>query len=397
MLILNEHAPSAPVTLSGTQRIAIEHSFAARVEHTHDGKTIVTPGSRVGAIHVDGLDIIVRPKLPVARLLTLIAEAADPYRWAGLEVPALRAHSLQDAVAALFARSCLDTFERGVVQSYRREDQQLPFVKGRMHVAAYARTPTPLPIPVTTGVFDADNLENQVLRAALDRVRTSPLVSEPTRIMAQRAWRAVAHTGKLRDPRAAVESIAWNRRNQYYRGAIALARFVLTSGSGGNLRDDHDPHSADETPGFVINMPLVIEQWVRNRLRAHWGLTDVEMPNSWGGRLWLDEARKVSLKPDLGVCIRQEWRFIGDVKYKNYADGGARPDDLYQLVSYLAATGMRTGTLVYAGAAGSSEMMRVASSGMDLSIVTIDLSAENPSDDLLAKVTMPRMHASAHS
>lgn len=386
-LLLNEHRPSPSVALTKAQLDGLQRWFNAALVPTGDGRVVVTPSNIVGAVRIDGLDIVVHPKLPIARLLTIIAEAAYPYGWKGLDTAGLSTHSLPDAVAALFAQSCLRTFEQGVLHSYRREKQRSAFVRGRMHVAEYQRSPMPLPIPVTAGVFDTDNRENQVLRAALDRIRTSLLVSEDTRIAAQRAWRAVSDTTVLRDPLAEAKKIIWDRRNLYYRGAVSLAEMILTAGSGANLAGQTSTH---DVPGFILNMPDVVEQWVRSRLRAHWDLDLSQMPDSWGGRLWLDQGRAFMLKPDLAVRAGGEWRFIGDVKYKDFTEG-PRTADVYQLVSYLTATGMSAGTLVYAGTAGNDLTVKTSKGGMELKIVSVDLSQPDPGRELLEKVRRPSL------
>lgn len=389
MLLLNEHAQSDPVELSPAQQQGLRKWFDAKLLPTTNGKTIVVPSNNhVGAVRIDGLDVVVRPKLPVTKLLSIIAEAADPYRWAGLDVSGLQSDSLPDGVSALFAQACLVTFEQGVLQAYRRENQTLPYVRGRLRLAEYARTPMPLPIPVRTGVFDSNNLENQVLRAALHRVRTSRTISERTRSVAQRAWKSVAHTDELRDPLMASSKLAWNRRNRYYLGAVSLARMILAAGSGGNLSEGASTH---EIPGFVINIPYVVEQWVRVHLRKHWGFDALEMRDNWSGKLWLDDERSVELIPDLAVRVHGDWRFIGDVKYKDFTKGGPRHSDLYQLVSYLTATGVRTGTLIYAGTAGDEVSLNLPVSGMNIDVITVDLSAADPAAELIAKVPRPRL------
>lgn len=412
-LLLNEHERSEPVALGPEQRKRIRSWFAARFEPADDGKVVVVPGARIGSARIGDLDVVVRPKLPIARLLRLIAEVADPYRWLDLDTDALQADSAADALGALFTRSCLRTFDQGLYHAYRSERQSLPFVRGRMRIAEYAASPMPLPIPVTAGVFDTDNAENQVLRAALTLVRSSPVVSDATRSSAQRAWRSVEHVAVLRDPLEALDAFAspdgagWNRRNQYYRQAIGLACLVLQA-SGGRLHEDPDDQDArDEDargvesaatrdgaepahphsiPGFVINTPEVVEQWVRMHLRAAWGLTATDMPDTWEGRLWLDEAESVKLKPDLGVRQQGSWRFLGDVKYKDLTKKGVRSEDLYQLVSYLAATGMRSGTLVYAGVGAQGSSLRMPVNGTDLHVVTVDLSRDDAAAELIRKV-----------
>src|SRR5690625_1516320 len=91
----------------------------------------------------------------------------------------------------------------------------------------------------------------------------------------------------------------------------------------------------------------MVEQWVRSQLRTAWGLSPTEIRDSSGGQLWLDDARRVELIPDLAVRSQGEWCFVGDVKYKALRSDGARQDDVYQMLAYLTATGLSDGTLIY--------------------------------------------------
>lgn len=380
MLRLTEYERSEPISLTAAQLRMLKERFHARFEPADGGRIVVIPGSRVGTVVVDRLHIAVRPKLPVTRLLRLVAEAADPYLWLDLDAQSLALHSLEDAVAALFARSCLQTFQRGVLRSYHREQQSLPYVRGRMDMRKYAQSPHPLPIPVTSDVFDDDNAENQVLRAALYQLQATPALSERTRVSVGRALRAVDHVHRLRDPLRTLKMISLTRQNYYYSSALTLARMVL---DGGAIRDGSRElkHS-----GFVIDMPRVVEQWVRVRLRRAWNLPTREMRNDWSGQLWLDGSRRIELIPDLAVRSNGAWRFVGDVKYKVLRDGGARQDDVYQMLAYLTGTGLPQGALLYAGIAGPDETLQLPLTTQRIHVVSVNLDSENPGDELLKKV-----------
>src|SRR5699024_3181643 len=182
-----------------------------------EGRVIVVPQGRVGVITFEGLHVTVHPKFPIRRLLQMMAEAADPYRWLESNVESLTSTSLHDAVAALFARACLQTFERGILRAYHREHQDLQFVRGRLRIQHYVTSPHPVPIPVTADVFDDDILENQLLRAALISLRGLPNLSQSTRKVVLRALRAVDHVLPLRAPRGALDELHWTRHNLHYR------------------------------------------------------------------------------------------------------------------------------------------------------------------------------------
>lgn len=372
MLHLTEHSRSTPLTLTVDQQQVLADVFNARFEPAPEGQVIVVPQGRVGVITVEGLQVTVHPKFPIRRLLQMMAESADPYRWLDSNVESLTSTSLHDAVAALFARACLQTFERGILRAYHREHQDLQFVRGRLRIQQYVASPHALPIPVTADVFDDDILENQILRAALSYLRGLPDLSQSSRKMVLRALRAVDHVLPLRDPLRALSKLVWTRHNQHYRSALTLAELVLGGGAlaGGEAQITH--------AGFTVDMPRMVEQWVRTQLRTAWGLTSEQMREDWSGHLWLDDARRVRLNPDLAVRSGGQWRFVGDVKYKALRDDGAHRDDVYQMLAYLTATGLEDGVLVYVGIDGPNEVLRLPQLGRTIQVVSIDLDSHSP-------------------
>ncbi|WP_282851652.1 McrC family protein [Gulosibacter sediminis] len=337
------------------------------------------PGARVGGAIIDGLAVSVVPKIPIDRLLHLLSEVADPYGWLEPDEAVAAAATVEDAVAALFVRACQQTFRRGLLRSYRRTRQDLAYVRGKILIPQTVRRVAPVPVAVESDVFDEDNLENSILRSALQLVRTSPIVSDRTRVGAHRQWREIRHVAQLRDPLEASARVVWTRQNMAYEQAIRLARIILASGS---ISPDD---GALGIPGFVLNMPQVIEQWVRTRLRRAWSLDNVAMRDSWKRQLWLDEGRRVELQPDLGVYRGGGWLFIGDVKYKILASSGARRDDVYQLNAYLTATGVNDGALVYAGNAGRDETLIIGD--RRIHVVSVDLSAPEAGIQLTTKLS----------
>lgn len=385
MLLLSEHAQSEPVSLTHLQQQQLRLHFDAVIIFAPEGKVVVTPGAKVGAATFHDLEVVVKPKLPIAQLLTLVMEIADPYRWLNQDVKALTQEDLHDALIALFAQSCIRTFERGLLQSYRKEKQELGYVRGRIRLSEYLTTPMPLPIPVTAGVFDGNNPENQILKTVLSRFRNLGQLSDETRSLVHIAWRSVEHVSLLRSPLETFRTLRWNRQNDYYKPALTLAEILLRD-SGGILGSSPDNIGIT---GFVLDLPTVIEQWVRTRLRLHWNVNDNEMRDSWKYQLWLDRSHTVQLIPDLALRTEGTWKFVGDVKYKNLDSSGALHEDIYQLLAYLTATGLTEGTLIYAGVNSRDHSLLIEQTKQRLHIVSIDLNRTNPGLQLEAKFPHP--------
>src|SRR5699024_10466291 len=113
MLQLTEHTRSKPVYLTASQQRKLKLWFRADFQPADEtGRVYVIPGSRVGGATIDGLKVSVAPKIPIHRLLTLISETTDPYRWLAVDAATTSRQDVDDALAALFVRSCHRTLDR---------------------------------------------------------------------------------------------------------------------------------------------------------------------------------------------------------------------------------------------------------------------------------------------
>ncbi|NDK92273.1 hypothetical protein GYA93_22325 [Gordonia desulfuricans] len=376
MLTLTEHQRSSPIPLTIAQQRTLRAVFDARLEPAENGCVRVTPGARVGAAIIDDVHVVVTPKVPIRRIIHMIGVAADPFNWRPEEVDGLSASSIDDALAALFARACIRAFGRGIYRTYRTERQQLSHIKGRIDVGRYVRSPLPLPVPVVTTVHDDHTPENQILRAATAALRVLPGLSDSSRTDLSAVWKVVRDVGTHPDPLQLAHGIVWSRHNNHYRTAVRLAELVLRS------RSVAVTSGAVAVAGFVLNMPSVVEEYVRVLIRARLGADETEMPASWRGRMNLDQGRRIALIPDLGMRRNGRWQFVGDVKYKVAQGSGGDPAteigrqaDLYQLLAYVTEAGLDEGTLIYAGASRGEVVHTVRATGVRLRVVALDLTA----------------------
>lgn len=343
MLQLTEWETSGPLTLTSSQRHVLETRFEAVVTATGHGDEVrVRPGGVVGSVSVGGVPIVVRPKIPIDRVLFMTAYAADPFRWEENWSTIAGVDDLEDGMAALFVAACRRTLQRGLLRSYRTVDADLPMLKGRVRWNVQARRPAPLPIASRFQVHDDDIAENRVLREALAVLRHSRLTDPALAAGVERLWRSLEHVQPLRNPLSDLDAITWTRQNEHYLQVLGLARVVLEN-SMADLAG-----GAVGTVGFTLRLHDVFERFVRTALREAAGLTQTEFPDSWRGRgLSLAGSGQVPIAPDLGVRIGGRWLFVGDVKYKSDT-GPGHEADLYQLLAYATTTGLTEATLIYA-------------------------------------------------
>jgi 5-methylcytosine-specific restriction enzyme subunit McrC len=128
----------------------------------------------------------------------------------------------------------------------------------------------------------------------------------------------------------------------------------------------------------LFDMNKVFEDFLVVALRDRLGLSERDFPQgSHRHNLFLDDARRVRIKPDISWWSGTECHFIGDIKYKRVNDEGIEHPDLYQLLSYTIASGLNEGLLVYAAGEGEGASHAVPLAGKTLHVRTLDLSGSD--------------------
>lgn len=375
MLTLTEWSNSGPISVSTAQRRVLESAFAASITTCAVGDQVrVTPGSVVGTVSVGGVSIVVKPKIPIDRVLFMTAFTADPYHWKDAWSSVSSVDNLVDGMVALFLKACRTVTARGLLRSYRQIQGDLPYVKGRVRWQVQAPRRQPLPIAVTYQVHDDDIPENQVIREVLKLLRATTKLSPSMALELHSVWRQFKDFAPLPDPLATLTTLSWTRRNEHYRPALELARIILE-----NRMADINTGGVPVL-GFTLKLPGIFEAFVRTCLRHYSGLSDRTFPDSWSKSLKLDEGKAVSLNPDLGVRINGAWTFVGDVKYKR-DEGAGKNADLYQLLAYATAAKLGSSTLIYAHGPGSLRSHHVRHTEVEIKVRHLDLE-ESPMEVL---------------
>lgn len=340
------------------------------------GRHELRPESHVGALRVGETSIVVRPKIEAARAMFLISYALDPGHWREDDGAALTADAgVLDAIAAAFARETRRAIGRGLLRGYRREEEALHGVRGRIRFADQLRRRpgVPLPVEVAFDEFTADVEENRLLHAALRLLARLPLRSADARAEVRALLPRFADVGAPSYRRGGAPDIAWTRLNAHYRRAAALARLVV-EWSSLELRGGETAAAA-----FMIDMNAVFERFVRAALREELGLAETAWPEPDGvrrQRLRLDEADEIRLEPDLMWLDGREPVFVGDAKYKR-TDNRAVPNaDLYQMLAYCVAAGLPSGLLVYAQGEDEPARHLVRNANVTIEVEALDLDGE---------------------
>ena len=189
-LKLTENEPARPFQLSADEAEALAAAELATVSRAPGSSSWdVAAGRRVGVARVGNLQVVVRPKISIERLVFLMGYAHKPQFWRDAPVLLDPEADLASALADSFVRRTRKALEQGLLHGHVRISDALPLVRGRIRVGdQFARRHgTLLPVEVTYDEFSVDVAENQLLLAAVLRLLIVPTLSHSRLISARAA------------------------------------------------------------------------------------------------------------------------------------------------------------------------------------------------------------------
>ena len=376
---LREYEPCAwNGQLDSDQRRALAE---AKVEVTlspgEEGGYTLRPSSYIGAVNVGELAVVVRPKIPIDRVMFLIAYAMDPKDWRTDTFGLQRADGVLEAIALAFARRTQRAIQRGLLQGYRREEDALSTVRGRIRFGDQIgrRFGIPLPIEVAFDEFTEDIEENRLIKTAIHRLGHTFIRSEAIRREVRSLRPAFTTVGLGSYRRGAAPVVRYTRLNDHYRPAVELARLIIDNSSLELL------HGKVAGASLLIDMNTVFERFLYVALQEALGLRDRQWKHE--AHLTLDEDRRIRMQPDLSWWAESRPLFVGDAKYKK-PDGGFQHADIYQMLAYCTAADLPSGLLVYAAGEDTPGMYKIKHAGKTIEVASLDL--RGTPEDILGEV-----------
>ena len=377
---LTEVGPPVPVRLTADQGrllaasgvvVAVPSPFVA-------GTWLVGAGGKVGAARIGDMVVRIAPKVAIDRLLFLLGYSVHGAGWLLEQVEVGAAPDLVPVVAQALWRQVSRAVAQGLLPGYIEVEESAPVLRGRLLESAQLALHhgLPLPLEIRHDEFTVDIPENQILRAACERLLLVPRVDADSSRQLRRLLRDFADVTPLRRGDL-VPSWYASRINGRYHAALRLAELVLRAtsvehGRGGVAMN-----------GFLIDMPRLFEDFVTVALRE-------ALEGTFGGRVdgqarhHFDVAGRVPLRPDIVWRVGGASAAVIDAKYKAEKPAGYPNADLYQLLAYCTVLGLRTGHLIYAR--GNDEPARHVVRGAGVEIVCHALDLDVPPDVLLAEV-----------
>ncbi len=294
----------------------------------------LTAAGTVGALVLDDVTILIRPKIPLANLFHLLDIAYDlPINYLPDLASSQTIQDFYDRLAARLAELVLVRVRQGLFRSYSERDAQLPYVRGRLRVRELKLAQTK--VPVRYEEFSADVPHNQMLLAALYHISRTGLCREETQAQVRKAFQTLRGTVSLQRYMGR-ERLEYSRLNGDYRPMHALCRFFLTQ-----TAPLHNSGQQDNPP-FLIEMSALFEQFVANWLRDH-------LPNAYAltvqERTFAGNAVHVAI--DLVISERESgdvWAVL-DTKWK--APSQPANSDIYQISFYANSRQSPRAILIY--------------------------------------------------
>ena len=306
----------------------------------HSGHWRVSARNYVGSINVGGLQVLVRPKIPLRNLFLLLEVGLREQDWRDEAVGYETNSDLLPALVSFFARTTETTLARGLYHSYREQRDRLVALRGRIDIARQLAQPgVVIPVACKFTEFTADLIENSYLKAAVSRSLRVAGVPHVDRRRLMQHLVTLEDVGDVRHRHTDHDRVVYTRLNEHYKPALRLAQLVLENLT---LQDDI---GATQASSFMLDMNDLFERFVTERLRrALRGRLDVKDQH----RDTLDDERTVAIRPDLVFRASNTPRFVADIKYKLTDEAaGGRNADYYQLLAYTTALDLPEGVLIY--------------------------------------------------
>ncbi|MEU7769773.1 restriction endonuclease [Micromonospora taraxaci] len=372
LISLREHQTYECETPTAAVARAMKATKLVNTSLTLDGRLLLRSGSMVGAARIvagdEHVELHVRPKIGIARLLWLLGYARDPRGWRTEPVGLTPDQDLVPAMAVAFATATSQALAPGVLQGYRTVEEALPLVRGRLREADQlrARPGLALPVEVRYDDYNPDVPENQILLSAVRRLRRLPGVPPATRNSLHRIAAALADVTPL-TAGAPLPKTAPTRFNNRYQPALRLARLILAGESIEHV------HGSTLAAGFVFDLNTVFEDWLTTALRQ---AIETRYGETITGQhqMRLDHDRLLPLvRPDITWWNGQRCLAVVDAKYKTPGSTPPR-DDIYQMLAYCTTLKLTRGHLVYASAGAEPVSYRLKGSGVRIVVHRLDLS-----------------------
>ncbi|MET3810876.1 restriction endonuclease [Arthrobacter sp. UYEF3] len=329
---------------------------------------------KVGVVQVADFQIVIHPKVPVARLFFMMSYSLDREFWRDedITISSDPDSDLVTTIAAMFLQHAARATRQGLLQGYESYEESLPIVRGRLNIPAQIgrRGGLAFPAQVVFDEFTVDIAENRLLLTAARRLLNLTTLPHQIRTDLRKMTQSLDGVTTLTSGHERPH-IHFTRLNSRYRSALVIAEIILKNSS---LEQDRGEIT---TTAFLFDMWRIFEDFVTTTLAQsleHRGGT----AQSQATGTYLDVGSKVALRPDLLWHDGDLPRAVIDAKYKATKFANYPNADFYQMLAYCVRFDLDTGHLVYAKGEEEPQIHEVLGSTVSIHCHAVDLNQHPP-------------------
>jgi 5-methylcytosine-specific restriction enzyme subunit McrC len=307
----------------------------------------LTPKGHVGTIVCPTCRLLIRPKIPLENLLYLL-DPSVPGPSLADQITPLPAAAALDFLAGRLALLLQERAVAGLHRAYQEHADKGPFLQGQVDLPAQLRSGRGRKeqLHCRFEEFTADIPCNQIAKAGAELVLRSPLLGNGVGLRLRQALEAFAAVTAIAVERASFLPVMTDRLTEAYRPLLDLCRILVESLGPGELS------GTTACPSFLLAMEEVFERYVTAGVaRAFAGSSrvTVAVQPPFVANQPADGLPDIHLRPDFTLALSGRPFLVGDVKWKRLAGSPLVTRDLYQVITYCTALGVKRGLLVYPG------------------------------------------------
>lgn len=368
------------------------HKLAERIKGRLKGRPAVltrtaTPGLKagqvVGVLTTPSVTVEILPKIDAEddrslrqSLVRMLAVARKlPIADHDLAPLEIQHENLLEVLIRLYANRLHSAIRRGLPHRYIGQEDDLPRFKGKLNVKRQFSHNAVRPdrLACAFDEFSPDTPLNRVLKAAVVRLAAISKSASNQRMLIESLARFDAVSDS---PDPLRERVMLDRTNRTFHQLYEMARLLLAG--------DWQSTTTGRVEGFSLLFPMneLFEEYIGRSLKIALPSMNVVLQQQSHHAI-NSPSKRFNLQPDIvvdgSIIIDTKWkRLLPESEKKNF---GVEQDDIYQLLAYSRAYGVKRVILLYPWhkdmnqeQAGVFQRWRTAGDSIPFDIATVDVS-----------------------
>jgi len=308
-----------------------------------DGAYELMARAHIGTIVLDGLSIVILPKVPIDNLFYMLTYAYDLPKFRDEQDWQAMSDNLFEFVVQIFVSQVGQLARQGLHRAYLEQNDNSSYLRGRLLLSTHLRQNVVAPhrFYQRETIYSAELLENHILKYTLWYLSRIGEFDISLRQQIKRTLSAFAHVSLREVAALDCGAVVYNRLNQSYHTPIHLAQLLLQNLSLEG-REGKRPFAAFLLPMYQV-FELYVARFLAEHLAKHPSLS-VDIQQS----IWLDVGEKEKGIPDIVIKRNGKPLLVIDTKYKRFQKAPSKADR-NQMFMYCHALDVAKGLLLYAG------------------------------------------------